>query len=334
MRQLGADGEGRMRWHLVLAAGMALLPLASCEALSIETGREDLEATEAGQSTASIASALATEIAPFLLLIPTTQPPASPATQPLREEPEHDYWSVLEGLIYRTGDSLWRIDPGGPSLLASDPALVSGQVAQTPGGIAVLYVEDRDIRTRYLDTGMDVNLTQTPEIEEREPQWCPERPDRILFRRVPHPGTPAASGTLGMVGTDGTGYEVLGELDESIWFSSSPDCGAVAYTFARSAWVWRWETGGEVLEPADYGLDEIEGWLLHDPAWSPDGALLAWVATAPTMEFPALNRVVLFDLESRAGQYLEPPGETGPYGWMPGMVWSPDGRWLVYYPGD
>jgi Tol biopolymer transport system component len=86
------------------------------------------------------------------------------------------------------------------------------------------------------------------------------------------------------------------------------------------------------LDPADYGLDVPEDFIISSPSWSPDGTRITWrvggsFAPAGVWKIALL----LFDLKAKTHSFVyeyQPAGGFG--GWTPPAVWSPDGEWLAF----
>lgn len=304
-------------WMLLLAASSVV---AACQVRSAPWLDTDTPATIGALQTAN--SLLATQVASFAspapALLASSTPQQSLATSP------------FAGLVYASGGSLWRIESDG-----SRGRLLEHMGPLSPDGTQVLYEEDGDIWSADLVTGDHLNLTNSPGSREDIPTWWPARPDVILFQVIAEEepvGEGVIYGWLGEVGTDGRSYAVL---DSQHWCcdmpSPSPDGSLIVYGCGKTGWVYHRTQGVMPFDPAAFGLNAAAYERISAPAWSPDGVHLAWVVDE-TGGDPRTARIAVFDLNEHTMQFLYPPGIPTLLGWQPGMVWSPDGQWLAYFP--
>jgi hypothetical protein len=257
--------------------------------------------------------------------------PASSSPRPIAPTPTPI--APLLGLIYRDGDKLWT-NVGPRQMLIADHA----EARISPHGNQILYVEkdgdDRDIWLGDRATGQQKNLTQTPDWVEDTPRWWPARPDAVIFASHPQ-GRPLGIGSIGYlttVGRDGGGYRVL---DDRVCLNSppapSPDGQTIAYGSDHGAWLYRWESGPELFDPAELSLLGAEEIEIASPSWSSDGSRLAWVL-AGNLAGDGIFRygVAVFDLEARTVKVVHSHRTGGGDGWPPAPLWSPNGQWLAF----
>jgi Tol biopolymer transport system component len=256
----------------------------------------------------------------------------------------------LPGFVYRTDDGLWWVDGRGQpvQVLADDGE--QGTPAISPDGSYVLYLEEEtdeadgrqsvdsgqsvDLWLADLRTGERRNLTRTPNSAETNFQWWPARPDLVIFSSRPREVLPelGVTGFLAVVGSDGDGYRVLDDQNHTGGLPApSPDGQTIAYGSGATGWLYRWEMGPEVFDPADYGLPSYRDAHIGSPSWSPDGGKLAWIVRGDFAKDrdPQMG-VAVFGLETRTTQILHLYDPAVRDGWPPPPVWSPDGQWLAF----
>ncbi|MFN2133204.1 MAG: hypothetical protein ACK2VD_21950 [Anaerolineae bacterium] len=237
------------------------------------------------------------------------------------------------GLVYRFEDALWLVDADGRPVQVSDYP----HAVLSPDGSELIRYDAVDGEFWRIDrtSGKRVNLTRTPGRLECCFHWWPARPDIVLFSsidpaRARH--TPGPMGFLTAVNTDGTDYRVLDDehdlfADE---FAPAPDGETIAYGGGNAGWLYRWGDGVEAFDPAEYGLIGVSSPEIGSPAWSSDGARLAWIVD---LELDGQSEehyaVAVFDLAARTARVLHPYAAFLKAAWPPAPAWSPDGQWLA-----
>ncbi len=276
----------------------------------------------------------------------TPTPPPSANSDPAQG-------NLPPGLIYWADDQLWKVNADGQPIPmfspSGDQALYlnwRSSARVSPDGDGVLYwdQETNDLWLADLGAGLRRNLTNTPKENECCVRWWPGRPDTVVFSsqsRELAPSPSVGTGSLGVVGVDGGGYRILDDQNDTHGIAApSPDGQTIAYGAGRTAWLYHWEMGPEVFDPADYGLAGSESVEIGSPAWSPAGTQLAWVVDGGDPSRDGRIGIGVFDLEQRTARLLHPYDPLGMDGWPPrplwsegwpsAPLWSPDGRWLAF----
>ena len=147
----------------------------------------------------------------------------------------------LAGLIYAQNDQqperpLWLIGTDGTPTLFLENSI--GFRDLSPDGeqiISCCYPRgETNLHLVDPETGESLQLTDTPDRYNHNPQWWQANPETIVFvsnvfnpNDQPRPGP----GNLAMVKTDGTGFQILdSEHIVRTTFSLSPDGQTIAYT--------------------------------------------------------------------------------------------------------
>ena len=320
----------------ILCVLLLILALSACGTLQI--GFEHTPTPK--ETTGPLVTATKTVLSETATVASDTPTPTSAVTgeatytnQTLTATPQHARESPPPGLVYRLLGDLWLVDADGQKVqISSDP-----QAVISPDGTKLLTynLADRDPWLLDLTTGTGMNLAHTSARTECCFRWWPERPSVMLMNSVgqesePQPGL---MGRLAAADVDGTGYRLLDD-DQDVGpgeCSPSPDGKLVAFGGGGAGWVYWWGAGTDPFDPVRYGLTGTKGLQIGSPAFSPDGARLAWVVGGGLAADGGYRiGIGVFDLEARTARLLHPYVPVGRGGWPPAPVWSPDGRWLAF----
>jgi hypothetical protein len=102
----------------------------------------------------------------------------------------------------------------------------------------------------------------------------------------------------------------------------------IAYGAGETAFLYRWESGVEVFDPREYGMDSPKGQAITSASWSPRGDELAWIVYG-FFENGETAGIGIFDLFNQTFRLLHPYQALGSDITPPAAQWSPDGEWLV-----
>ena len=297
------------------------------------------------QATVQAGETAATETA-IPVTEPTTAneqtPPTSEPTATLVELAPPSETAGLSGLIYRLGDQLFQVGadqqpialaPGlDPQVL---PDLFTPRAAVSADGKQMLSWWDwSDLWLVDLTSGETRNLTNTPESEECCAQFWPGRPDTIIFLTRLANGD-EMSFKMAAINLDGSNYRLLDDSATLLGLPAlSPDGNTIAYDPDGKPALYRFESGPEVFNPADYNLQvspKLE-YGLTNPSWSPTGKNIAWMVSGdPFGSGMPQGGAMVFDLEGKTNRLLHPYEPAGTGGGFLPSVWSPDGNWLVVF---
>ena len=275
------------------------------------------------------------------------------SADPRWSEPANPVIFSLAGLIYTQFDQqperpLWRVGADGTPTLFLEESQNLG--ALSPDGKLAINGGPRgetNLSLIDLATGESLQLTNTPDRLNFNPQWWEANPETIVFVSTmvdpsdqPRPGP----GNLAAVKTDGTGFQVLDEqhLMYSFFPALAPDGQTIAYNIGGedayddgilTPWLYHAEDGLAPFKYAEYGLNDLPDLSFGSAAWSPDGKYLAWVVGGElTGDGEWKTGIAMFDLKGQSVEILNPyvPANC-PYVWCrEAPQWSPNSKWLTW----
>jgi len=244
---------------------------------------------------------------------------------PTPQEPAH----MASGLVLSSSSETFYVDINGQVVSLVDQP--HAQLSETHD--QVLFAREdpstykSDIWLLDLESGQELNLTQTSDRDEIFPHWWPAHPELVFFESGEETGMLNEQRPT-IVNLDGSGYRVLDE-NRGGPKALSPDGELIAYGgFDDSGIIYNWTGDLEVFNPGDYGLNVEK---IFKPAFSPDGRYLAWKVSGDLIGDGGLSiGLAVFDMQERTAILTHVyPVQGG--GMVPHYVsWSPDGSLIAY----
>jgi Tol biopolymer transport system component len=305
-----------MRWTTAIKWKIVILPLlvlavtlASCGA-----GEVGLETDEGSVHTTDEASSVVTlEPGPTTTEMEPKIEPAHPASGLTFSNAEGTWWIDAQGKIQLLIDQTW-------AWLSPDAERIVYEVEEVETG-------RHDIWLLELTSGVQRNLTNTPDRDEVGPSWWLGRPGVVVFGSDTRTYMENAEFPT-IVGLDGSGYRIL-DTNRSGPRALSLDGQAIAYGgYDKDGVIYRWDVGPEPFDPAEYGI-LVE--KLFQPAWSPDGRYLAWKVAGDFWGNGSTQiGVAIFDLEAQTANLYHVYQPVGGGMFANYLEWSHDGQWLAF----
>lgn len=234
----------------------------------------------------------------------------------------------LARMTYSTQEGdYYLIEPNGNSSL-----IFSGSGLAIPfSGPYGVYAENNDLHAIDLFTGEGYQLTSTPELRETSYHFEVGLPEELLFSALPvgEEIGPGYTGGLYIINMDGTNQRTIDSENNAANFAASHDGQMIAYGAGETAFLYNWETGSEVFDPRDYGLDSPKGQAITSPSWSPAGDQLAWFVYG-FFDGGNTQGIGIFDLFNMTFQLIHPYQALGADVTPPPVKWSQDGEWLAF----
>lgn len=259
----------------------------------------------------------------------TTPSPTATLTLALPEAVPPTPVGVTTGLVYGVKGELWRVT-GPDQAVALD---VPYAAELSPDGTQAVYVEYEAGHSLLMR--QDLLSGEQWQLLDREgyvspPLWGTFRPEWIIVGDGIEPTD--SYGNLAVIRPDGSDFHILDAGCASNTIPAlSPDGELIAYDRCGALAFYRWDSGPESLDLADFGLASGKSYRIGSPAWSPDGTRLAWGIGGDLANDDSWRiGILVLDLEAHTHDILFNYEPVGRGGWPPAPVWSPDGQWLTF----
>lgn len=217
--------------------------------------------------------------------------------------------------------------------------LMDGINAHFLSGMAqAIFEQSGDLWLKPSMDGAPINLTNTPDLIERNPQWWGTNPAKIVFNVVGNNEaqekgwTQTYAGYVAMINTDGSEYIRLTNEPSFGNFALSPDGTTIAYDVAGFPNFYVLGSGQQSFQPADYGTpaSPLQGWYFFSPSFSPESRRLTWWIAADETRPQRDFMLDVFDLTNKTSSvvhsYIALPGTLG---WLEPPTWSFSGQWFA-----
>ena len=242
---------------------------------------------------------------------------------------------ALDGLIYANMDSaqIIRIMPAGEGI-----TLLQGTAARfSSDGVLALFESSGDIFLAQPIDNPGLNLTNTPDRLESNPQWLPSNTVKIVFNSK---GVNEAQekgwgsdilGYLSIINLDGGEYTVLAAVPSYTAPAILSDGSIIAYEQSGMPMVYETDKGSRPFDPTLYGYQPSAEAVFTSPSFSPFGRWLTWWVSENSSQPDKHFSLVLFDLNANTSTTLHMYAPlSGTLGWLPNPVWSPSEQWVAF----
>ena len=238
------------------------------------------------------------------------------------------------GLVYRAPDGLWRVGAGGQPQLLTERA----NALPAPDAAHAVYMDDeREVWLINLADGSERPVAEGVPFS-RLYQWGDARTLLVGVWLAPGESDGNGVGHMATVDVETGRLQVIDEAYVSLGRPAlAPDGKSVAYDVspfhtsvartgvAHTGYVYHPLRGSQPIDVGPIAPSGGEQLLrLYNPAWSPDGAQLAWLVGAE-----AMTRLVVFDLGRETATVLLVWSAAQSGALPPAPTWSPDGKWLA-----
>lgn len=288
-------------------------------------------------------------------LLPTHQPTRTPSLESIQKPTATAtiFASPLPlmlppaGLVYKTDNAIWRVDKSGVPVKITDAGksdwfwlfsdnqkiMLVSETQSFPGFTTndYLIIDLSDGTKTHLTPPEGYHFCDVKETGKQGWLLAVLMPDDKIVNGLNCQGAPA------MVSLDGkiSFLSSKEKIEDSLGLGvpgSSPDGELIAFDLSGTPWIYHWGIGSKLFDLTQYNFSVVTDTTFMNPAWSPTGNYIAWVATSSVRGFKMPDGVAIFNLKDHSSHLVRVSGIGDPLSLERAyMTWSLDEKYLALY---